>query len=87
MRPRPRSRSACLISTRVINKPSFVVDEDIAAGRLVPVLTKYQPLEADINAYYLHRQLMSAKVRVFIDLLADHFGKERDSRIRHKIPT
>lgn len=48
--------------------PSFIVGEDLAAGRLVPLLEDHVPVEFAINALYPHRHHLSAKVRCFIDL-------------------
>jgi DNA-binding transcriptional LysR family regulator len=45
----------------------------------VPVLTKFVPRDLDINAYYPHRQLVSAKVRALIDVLMAHFAAEKKS--------
>jgi DNA-binding transcriptional LysR family regulator len=42
-------------------------------GRLVPLLPEFRPVEFAINAIYPHRRHLSAKVRRFIDLLADRF--------------
>lgn len=53
--------------------PSFLVIDEIKAGRLVPVLTEFLQTEHAINAIYLHRHHLSVKVRSFIDLLAKHF--------------
>jgi DNA-binding transcriptional LysR family regulator len=57
--------------------PSFVVDDDLRAGRLVRVLEAYRPVEFTINAIYPHRRLVSAKVRSFLDLLAERFAAHR----------
>jgi DNA-binding transcriptional LysR family regulator len=43
------------------------------SGQLVPVLTKFLPFEFSIDAYYRHRRHLSAKVRTFIDLIAEQF--------------
>jgi len=48
------------------------VEGDVAAGRLIPILTKFMPEEIAILAIYPHRHQLSAKVRSFIDLLAAH---------------
>jgi len=50
--------------------PGFLLADDIEAGRLVPLLPQYRPVEFAINAVYAHRHHLSAKVRAFIDLLA-----------------
>jgi len=57
--------------------PSFVVDEDLRAGRLVRVLETYRPVEFAINAIYPHRRFVSAKVRTFLDLLSERFAAHR----------
>jgi DNA-binding transcriptional LysR family regulator len=57
--------------------PSFVVDDDLRAGRLVRVLESYRPIEFAINAIYPHRRLVSAKVRSFLDLLGERFAAHR----------
>jgi DNA-binding transcriptional LysR family regulator len=50
--------------------PGFVIADDLEAGRLIPIMTDYRPVELAINAIYPHRRHLSAKVRGFIDLLA-----------------
>jgi DNA-binding transcriptional LysR family regulator len=53
--------------------PSFAVGADILAGRLVPLLTEWRSRELSIWALYPHRSLISAKVRSFVDFLAERF--------------
>jgi DNA-binding transcriptional LysR family regulator len=53
--------------------PSFMVAAEIKAGRLVPLLGDYLPVEFEVCALYPHRRHLSAKVRAFIDLLAEQF--------------
>jgi hypothetical protein len=43
----------------------------------VRLLPDYETPEIEMNALYPHRRHMSAKVRVFIDTLIDHFARER----------
>ncbi len=57
--------------------PSFFAAEDLEAGRLVPLLDGYTPVEFAINAIYPHRHYLSAKVRSFIDLAAERFLEHR----------
>ncbi len=59
--------------------PTFMVGEDLRDGRLVRLLTDYRPLEFAICAIYPHRHHLSAKVRSFIDLLADRFAAHRQA--------
>lgn len=57
--------------------PSFVVADDLPSRALVSVLEGYRPVEFAINAIYPHRHHLSAKVRSFIDLLAERFAEHR----------
>jgi DNA-binding transcriptional LysR family regulator len=52
----------------------FHVGPDIASGRLVPVLQNYNPGDReDIHAVYVgHTAPLPARVRAFIDFLAEH---------------
>ncbi|POR56354.1 LysR family transcriptional regulator [Paraburkholderia eburnea] len=53
-----------------------VVGEDIAEGRLVPLLVDaLPPRELPIYAVYASRRHLSAKVRSFVDFLAARFGE------------
>lgn len=50
--------------------PDFVVEQDIAAGRLVALLPACATAEIPIHAVYPHSHHLSAKVRTFVDFLA-----------------
>jgi len=63
-------RIAALRGAGLFLAPTFLIGRDLEAGTLVPVLPEYQPVEFTINAVYPHRHHLSAKVRTFIDLLA-----------------
>jgi DNA-binding transcriptional LysR family regulator len=58
----------------IVRLPSFLVGEDLLAGRLVPLLREFAEPEIAIYAVYPHRRLVPAKVRVFVDLLVEIFG-------------
>ncbi|WP_133649926.1 LysR family transcriptional regulator [Paraburkholderia flava] len=54
-----------------------VIGEDLAEGRLVPVLVdELPPRELPIHVVYASRRHLSAKVRSFVDFLAERFGSE-----------
>jgi DNA-binding transcriptional LysR family regulator len=57
--------------------PLMLVQQDIAAGRLVRLLEAHEPDEVGIYIVYPHRERMPAKLRVFIDHLAGWFEAER----------
>lgn len=67
-------RQALLAGLGVAILPSFIVGPDVQAGRLKEVLRDHMPNRASIYAVYPHSRHLSAKVRVFVDFLADRFG-------------
>lgn len=69
-------RAAAVAGLGIALESTWNVADDLHAGRLVPVLANYAPEEIGIYAIYPHRRYLSAKVRAFIDLLAEHFGPE-----------
>jgi DNA-binding transcriptional LysR family regulator len=70
-------RTAVLAGTGIIMAPGFLIADDVREGRVVPLLPQYRPLEFAILALYAHRHLLSAKVRVFLDMLAGRLGAYR----------
>ena len=71
-------RAAALRGQGLVLLPTFIVGDDLKAGRLVPVLTEFAPPDAAIRAMYPHSRHVSAKVRMFIDFLIDRFGNDPD---------
>jgi DNA-binding transcriptional LysR family regulator len=57
--------------------PSFVVFDDLAAGRLIRIMPGVNAVEFTINAVYPNRSHLPTKVRLFIDLLAERFAEHR----------
>lgn len=55
-------------------EPDFIVGTDLAAGRLVRILGDYAPTPTGIYAVYPSRRHLSAKVRAFVDFLAERFA-------------
>jgi DNA-binding transcriptional LysR family regulator len=54
-----------------------VIGDDLAAGRLVPLLVEQvPPRELPIHVVYASRRHLSAKVRSFVDFLAERFADE-----------
>lgn len=51
----------------------------LRSGDLVRVLPDWSGIDADIYAVYLQRHHLSAKVRVFLDFLAERFAERRRS--------
>ena len=67
-------RQALLAGLGVAVLPSFIVGPDIQAGRFKEVLRDYLPNRVSVYAVYPHSCHLTAKVRVFVDFLADRFG-------------
>ena len=65
------ARAAALAGAGVIWQPSFLIGNDVRAGRLVEVLPGFRMPDIDIQAIYASRRHLSAKVRVMVDFLAD----------------
>lgn len=55
----------------IIMQPSFVVEEDIATGRLVRILGDWSVEGLNLYVIYLSRKFLSAKVRAFVDHLSE----------------
>ena len=67
-------RLAALAGRGLVMQPTFIVGDDIRAGRLQVVLGHYEAEPLAVYAVYAHRQYLSAKVRTFVDFLDDYFG-------------
>jgi DNA-binding transcriptional LysR family regulator len=57
--------------------PRFIVESEIAQRKLVEVLPEYESPPLNIYAVYATRHNLSPKVRVFVDFLAEEFGKKK----------
>lgn len=69
-------RTAALRGQGLVLLPTFLVGDDLKAGRLVPALSGYAPADAAIRAMYPSSRHLSAKVRMFIDFLIERFGND-----------
>jgi len=70
-------RSLTMSGHGVFLAPSFVVFEDIEAGRLFQIMPDYRGIEFSIDAIFPNRSHLPTKVRLFIDLLVDRFAEHR----------
>ncbi|MEN9888412.1 MAG: hypothetical protein RL559_449 [Pseudomonadota bacterium] len=67
-------RAAALHGLGILVQPSYILYDDIVAGRLVPVLGDWDLPRLQINIAYPSRKHLSAKVRSFIDFLTAEFA-------------
>jgi DNA-binding transcriptional LysR family regulator len=58
----------------IIMQPSFIVEKEIAEGRLMRILNDWSVDGLNLYAVYLSRKFLPAKVRVFIDYLSEIVG-------------
>lgn len=68
-------RMATLLGQGIAMHPAYMVEEDIAAGRLVVVLPDAAPAGLSIHAVYPQRNV-PVRVRAFIGFLADWLARE-----------
>lgn len=73
-------RVAAVNGLGVLMLGSFIVAEDLQAGRLVPILSDYMMGRFGVFAVYANRRFLPPKVRLFVDALVRRFGAhpERD---------
>jgi DNA-binding transcriptional LysR family regulator len=62
-----------VVGQGVIWQPTFLVAEELRAGRLVQLLPDWRALEIDILAVWPSRRHVPGKVRAMVDLLAGAF--------------
>ena len=64
------ARAACELAIAdqgIVYSPSFALEEAIANGKLVPLLTEYQAAPTPISAVYLEGRRLPRKLRALID--------------------
>lgn len=69
------ARAAAVAGLGFAILPGFIAATDIDEGRLIPVLNDRMPTGGGIFAVYPHRRYLPAKVRAFVDFLAQWFKK------------
>ena len=74
-------RQAALGGLGILIQPLYIVHADIAAGRLVPVMSDWDLPRLTMNIAYQNRARLPAKIRVFSDFLADHIKAVSDVEV------
>lgn len=67
-------RAAALKGLGILVQPSYIVYDDMVAGRLVPVLTDWDLPRLHINLAYPSRRHLPAKTRCFIEFMLAEFA-------------
>ena len=65
----------------VVIEPDFIVSPEVRSGALVRILPEYALPLSPIAAVYPSRRHLSAKVRTFVDFLAERFAHEQPWRL------
>jgi DNA-binding transcriptional LysR family regulator len=60
----------------VTRTPAFAAAEDLRAGRLTALLCSFEPELIHVHAVYPHARHLAAKVRAFVDFLAERYAGE-----------
>ena len=66
-------RAVALQGLGILAQPSYVIHDDIVAGRLIPILTDWNLPKLAINLVYTSRLHLPAKTRAFIDFIVKEF--------------
>lgn len=74
-------RHVALNGMGILIQPKYIVYDDIAAGRLVPVLDDWDLPRLTMNIAFQTRAHMPAKDRVFIEALVERFRKNDYERL------
>jgi DNA-binding transcriptional LysR family regulator len=76
-------RTAALSDQGLVLLPDAMVSEDLQAGRLVRILNGHSAEQATIRAIYPSRELLSLKVRMFLDFAATTFAAAAAAAAEH----
>jgi len=68
------AREAAIAGLGIVIEPSFIVEEALASGELVPLLTDHDWQSIAIHVVYPQTRHLSAKARTFIDFLRARLG-------------
>ncbi|MGO4334377.1 LysR family transcriptional regulator [Labrys sp. KB_33_2] len=73
----PTMRKLCMDGLGLVRLGRFHVQPDIDAGLLVPVLEDYNALDVElIHAVFVGHDHLAARIRAFVDFLAEKIGRE-----------
>ncbi|MEO0347127.1 MAG: LysR substrate-binding domain-containing protein [Pseudomonadota bacterium] len=67
-------KSAALASQGITLLPTFIVGDALQAGTLRTILSDHEPAPLAVSALYPRHRHLSAKVRLFVELLCERFG-------------
>lgn len=65
---------AAIADLGIVQLPDFYASAALEAGQLQAILDQYRPTDTGVWAVYPHNRHLSAKVRMFVNYLAERFG-------------
>ncbi|WP_293677607.1 LysR family transcriptional regulator [uncultured Phenylobacterium sp.] len=68
--------AAAVAGFGITRTPAFAAADDLRAGRLTPILCSFEPELIHVHAVYPHARHLAAKVRAFVDFLAERYSGE-----------
>lgn len=68
-------RRAALQGMGIVMLPLVLLEDDIAAGRLVRLMNDYEPPSREMHVVYAPDRRMSLKLRTFVDFVVEQFGQ------------
>jgi len=71
-------RVAAVAGLGIVRLPNYLLQEDVRARRLKEILTEYRSPPRAVYARHHQRRHVPAKVRTFIDFLAERFAADHD---------
>jgi len=70
-------RAAALAGIGIVMQPEILFSEDLAAGRLIRVLPRFEPPSRPMHLVYLPDRHPTPRLRSFIDFMVEQFGAKR----------
>ena len=74
-------RVAALDGLGILAQPTYIIHEDLTAGRLVRVLDDWDLPRLTMNIAYPTKAFLPAKTRLFIDFLVEDFRQHDYERL------
>ena len=79
--------SAGLAGLGIVQIPRFTLAQHLATGRLEQVLADWSSDPLPMHVVYPQNRHLSAKVRVFVEWIADHFAGHAAMQLQARLPT
>ncbi|HEV7608428.1 MAG TPA: LysR substrate-binding domain-containing protein [Steroidobacteraceae bacterium] len=67
-------RNAALAGAGIVMQPEALLGDDVAAGRLVPVLSKFLRPARVMHLIYMRDGQATPKMKAFVDFVVERFG-------------